>query len=753
MPCGHWRRMSQHEPSNTSSIYVLLAGIALLVILAGLAGWILGGQAAPVEEPSAAKTAVARPAKPAPVPTATPAVEPPLYFHVHVPSGAGQAVVADEVAMAAEAGIHQYVIDVPLPWDGNMDAFLKPISVVLKRDPAARFYLYVDLNAPAAWLSAHPDETVTVAGKPQGFASLASEVWRKEAQSALEAMVSAMKTSEHPEQVLGYIVGCLEGGGWYRSEGYDASPPNLAAFRNWVTGKYKDNATLDKAWGDADATFEKIAALEQPNTDEACQAFFTDAASQRYIDFLTFTSDATADTILLFVRSIKNTSGDNVRVFAPYGYSYELLSGCAGHFALSRLLDSEIDGFVSPVSYVDRGLGGVGGAMGPVHSVAAHGKQWLLVDDTRTGLERDPASGEITRPKNVRAEDVYCVQQRNFATALTEGLGLVWSDPQGDGWLHDKEMWRGFARMRNVYTSVLDKTPKEEDSPYPDDPTLAVVVDEESRFHQRCDRRINDLLLNQVRDTALRTGVPTKFYLLRDVIERKVPLADVYLFLNAFHLTVHDREQLHAVLQEGKAPAIWMYAPGYIDDDDASAENVAATTRIAVKQFDGPAQTGSECLLPANWVNKGEEFGPTLTVEPLFYIDDPESNIIAEFTASGKPSVAVSFFEGSWSSIFCAEPALTPGMLRQLLRLLELHVYYDVTPTKFFDSTSFGANLMAIHAKETGERIVDLDQVCDVQDLLAPEIGWPRKRSVTLSMKTGETRLLKLTPVAEETGQ
>jgi len=742
--------MLQRGTSNHFNIYLQVAGVIFLVFLAAVAGWWIGGRSVPTGDEPLPKGADTKSTPAAPA-HAIPTAPPPVYFHVHVPSGAAQSIVAEEVAMSAAAGIHQYVIDVPLPWEGDMNTFLRPISVVTEGDPEAVFLLCVDLNAPPSWMSAHPDEVIRVAGKETGYASLASEMWRRDAQSALEALVSAMTISERHEGIVGYFIGCLESGRWYRSEGYDASAPNVAAFRNWVTGKYKDNGTLQKAWADPDAKFETAGIPDPPDTASTRAVFFEGAETQRYVDFLEFTSEITADTILAFARHIKQAGGVGTRVMAPYGYAYELTANSMGHFALSRLLESEIDGFVSPISYVDRGLGGAGGAMGPVHSVTARGKQWLLIDDTRTGLERDPASGEIIRPKNLRAEDVYCVQQRNFATAMTQELGLVWSDPQGDGWLHDQEMWKGFGKMRSVYGKILAERGATGDAtaPFPGGPILAVVVDEASRFHQQCDKKINEVLLNQARDCAVRTGVPTKFYLLRDVIDRKVSPAQVYLFLNAFRLTTPDREKLHAVLDETKAAAIWMYAPGYIDQG-ASVDNINATTRIRTKMFEGPAQAGSVSLLPANWIAKGEEFGPALDMQPLFYVEDPETNVIANFRGSGKASVAMSFFEDSWSSIFCAEPSLTPAVLRQILRLLELHIYFQVTPTKFYDATSFGANLLAIHAKETGERIVDLDRICDVQDLLAPEIGWPRKRTISLSMKTGETRLLKLAPVAEE---
>jgi hypothetical protein len=680
-------------------------GAIVLVIVAGAVGWWLGGRPLGSEdEPVAGQTAT-KAAVPAAA-HASPVQAPPLYFHVHVPSGPAQSVVAEEVAMAASAGIHQYVVETPLPWEGDMNAFLGPIALVTQTDPKAAFFLYVDLNPPPAWLAAHPAETVRIAGKEGHYACLASEVWRRDAHSALEALVSAMTTSEHPESVLGYFIGCLDSGRWYRSDGYDASAPNLAAFRNWLTARYKENGALQQAWADPNVTFEMTSIPDPPGTANTCRVFFDSPEMQRHIDFLEFTSDNTADAILTFVRCIKQASGSATLVMAPYGYTYELTANGAGHFALSRLLDSEIDGFVGPVSYVDRGLGGAGGVMGPVHSVTARKKQWFLIDDTRTGLARDPATGEIARPKNLRAEDVYSVQQRNFATAFTQGLGLIWSDPEGDGALYDPTMWQGFGKMWSVYKTHLEESAQNTSpiSPYPVAPTLAVVVDEISRFYQQCDKKINEVLLNQVRDCAVRTGVPTKFYLLRDVIDGKVPPARVYLFLNAFRLTTQDREKLHAVLEEAKAAVIWMYAPGYIGQT-ASAENIS----------------------------------------------DPDTNVIANFRASKKASVAMSFFEDSWSSTFCAEPSLTTPVLRQILRLLELHVLFQVTPAKFYDATYFGTNLLAVHAKETGERIVELERVCDVQDLLAPEIGWPRKRTLNLPLKTGETRLLRLTPIEEET--
>ena len=84
------------------------------------------------------------------------------------------------------------------------------------------------------------------------------------------------------------------------------------------------------------------------------------------------------------------------------------------------------------------------------------------------------------------------------------------------------------------------------------------------------------LLLRAAADCALQAGYPTRFYLLDDVLNAPAPLAAVYLFVNAFHLSRDERESLHARLAENGAAALWMYAPGYFDET-AAEENISAT--------------------------------------------------------------------------------------------------------------------------------------------------------------------------------
>jgi len=279
------------------------------------------------------------------------------------------------------------------------------------------------------------------------------------------------------------------------------------------------------------------------------------------------------------------------------------------------------------------------------------------------------------------------------------------------------------------------------------DTFLVLVVDEQSRFYQQCDARLNRIVLTHARDCVLHASVPARFCLLQDVLEERVPQAAVYLFLNAFRLQEGTRERLHELLARQGAAAIWLYAPGYIAGS-AAVENVSATTRMGVKAFDGPATSGSIYQLAGTWINKNEEYGEAIEWAPLFYVDDEGVDVIASYRDSGQPSAAIAFFEEGWASIFLAEPSLTPALLREILHILGQRLYFQETTVKHFDATYFGPNFFGVHAQEAGERLIHLgpERLWNVQDLLVPEIGWLQKRSFMLPLKAGETRLLKLTP-------
>ena len=791
--------MSNGAGTDRTGVLLRIAAVVALLAAAGAGGLYLGRLSVPAEVRTIRPET--DPAKPAPDPDEAAVAyidpgAPPVFFAPGVPSDGSLDISCAEVAMAAEAGVHQFFVPVAFSWDApeTGERALKVMARVAEAAPRAAMVLSVDLNPPRSWLETHRNGARAGADGTLAYPSVASEAWLREASERLKALAGAVQASPMRKRVMGYMLCALGEGRWMQPPGFDTTGAAVAAFRDWLRKRYVTSSALQTAWADEEAELDTVKPPPHPGKGGLDQVFYELPARQPVVDYLRFISEAGADAIARLVAVVKEAAGDETLALAPYGYSYELKRNDSGHFALGNLLGSDIDGLVSPVSYVDRGLGGAGGPMGPVSSAAYHGIDWYLVDDTRTGVARDAMTGKISRLKGLRAKDVYNVQRRNFAEAVVHGLGLVWSDPQGEGWLHDKAQWEELGALRQVYADLASsgqpaaeaqkrrvppdekggQAAETEEAGAPEDGAegareaeagaegavqahplrvpayvesgLALVIDESSRFYQRCNEELNAALIHDARESAIRAGLPLEFCLLQDVVEDFAPPMSVYLFVNAFHLSTENRRRLQDRLARDRACAIWLYAPGYISDE-AAVENIRRTVGMHVEQFEGPARAGSAYLLSGSWMNKDEHFGLPVEIAPLFYVDDPEADVLGRYTATEKASIAIRFFESGWTSVFIAEPSLSPKLLREILRILEQHLYFRPRERDFFDACYVNERLFAVHARQHGDRGITMGRFCDAQDLFEPAIGWLEKESFTMPLNKGETRLLELTPL------
>jgi hypothetical protein len=795
--------MSEAETSENLKLYLRLAGVAVLLLATGALGLWLGELSVPdtlpdMPAPAGENTPEAHPKDTGlflPDPAA-----PPLFFHAGVFPEADWSLVLAEIEMAAKAGVHRFMLPVhafseaPDP----AGALIEKLEAVTQRDEEAEFFLQVFLDPSSAWQEAHPAECFAPNDNRAAWASPASRRWRTDAEAAMTALLRRITDSEYGARMTGIVLCAFEDGMWKLEKSMDRTDAAGIGFQSWLKAVYGSDEELRALWNVEDAALETALIPETIHEGDTRQVFYTLPEMRPVVDYLQFTSDIMADALLSFTSRVKSEMASSFTVIAPYGYSFELLESHAGHFAFETLLESDLDGFISPVSYVDRGLGGAGGLMGPVNSAFLHEKDWYLIDDTRTGIYRDPKNGAITRLKGIRPEDKYNVQRRNFALSVIYGTGLVWSDPHGEGWLHDEAQWEEFGLLREIYADLRpaafpgqpafsekqtgtllakgqgsgadtetataetgSESAEDEEalqsepllvmktSP-PGESELVVVADEISRFYQRADTPLNRLVLHGVRDAALRAGLPVRFTLLSDVLAGRGEAAPVYLFANVFHLTETQREDLHARLAREKSCAIWLYAPGYISGS-ADTANVSAVTRMQCRRFEGTARSGSRFMLAGRWMAQEEEFGMPGEWDPLFYIEDDNADELAQYIDSGKCSVAVSVQEEGWTSIFVAEPAIGPPLLCELLRILEQHLYSRPGGRDFFDAAFVQSGggvpqLLAIHARHAGEKIIDLARQLNARDLFDPEIGWLQKESFLLPLNNGETRFFRLSP-------
>jgi hypothetical protein len=667
----------------------------------------------------------------------------PLYFRAGQSADPNAAsIILAEVGMAAQAGVGQVIVPVPLPWDDtDLDAVDAVIREMAQTAPTLRITLELPLDPPAAWLARHPDEQRVTAAGAQAHASVASALWRQEAGDRLTALLEHLGAGPHRHRVGGLVLAGLGNGQWI-SEGLDQSPAMREGFRGWLGRVYADDAGLAAAWGEAKAA---LAAVEVPAPasaeDEASGAFLPPAGRPMLRDFRRFTSEATASLIAAFAERARAAAWPGLMLWAPYGQNLENAGPDSGQHALGLLLESALDGFVGPFSYAERGLGGTGGPMATVHSARYHGKQWLFIDDTRTGIARDAVTGAITRLEGLREEDVHSVLARNFSLAFVHGMGIAWSDPQGEGTLHDERLWQRIGAMRALHEA--EHPPAE--APRVVAPTLVVVYDEAATALTRDGAGLHERTLLATRDAALRLGVPVHFALLSDFLAGSVPAAPTYLFANTFEITPDERAALHARLAQQQAYAIWLYAPGYFGPEPAAA-NIAATVGMnvgAIKE----GNIGSEFLFTGRWVEEGRALESPAPWAPLFHIEEPESDPLARYTGSERVSIAMRFLPEGWASVYIAEPSLSAPLLREILGIIEQPLPIRPSAQKHYDTIIVGSDLFAIHGRQTGERTIELGGFYDVVDLLDPEIGWPSRDNFVLSLKTGETRLLRRTPV------
>ncbi|MFA7692019.1 MAG: hypothetical protein GX117_04415 [Candidatus Hydrogenedentes bacterium] len=677
----------------------------------------------------------------------------PIFLYVGGQVADNWEVTQSQLTLASQNGINRFIVPLPLDWteveegEKKTDPYNPVLEQYLAIDKKAGLVLRVDLNPPTGWLEQHPEAAVKTQDALQAHPSIGSDLWIETARQRLEEMILAVESGSHRENIQGYILTALTDQRWVLPGAFDRSEVNEQHFKDWLQHTYGNEESFQKAWVRPGLNLETVTIPERPASTEEKNALAVLPEQQSLVDFYRYCSEQVSSVIAGLAAMIASVSVVEPMILVPYGYSFESLHSASGHFALELLLESDVTGFISPVSYFDRGLGGVGGMMGPFDSARLRDKQWYIIDDTRTGVERSEDTGEFERIKGIRAEDVYEVQRRNFAMALTYDLGLIWSDPQGEGWLNDEQQWVQFGKLKDIYSKR--HAAAAQPSEFEDGATLTVVVDESVNFYLQAAEHMNAGLLQRARDAVLHCGVSTRFHLFRDVVDGISPPTPVYLFLNAFLIPANDLDRIHTRLAQEQACAIWVYAPGYFGAN-ASVENISKVTGMSVKAFKEPAPSRSKYLLSGGvYLQNENDIGNEALWDPLFYVEPNEDvDILSHYTADNqKGSIALASFPEGWTSLYVAVPEITAPLLCTLLKILEQPLYPNPLERVYYDTVFARPPFVAIHAGRAGKRSFNFGFFCDIEDQLDAEIGWYQKDSILLSMRAGETRLLLTTPL------
>ena len=645
-----------------------------------------------------------------------------------------------QVKLASHAGVHIYSFGISMPWPRpgealNFSRADQAIEMTLACDPWGLLVPRFDVGPPEWWLGLHPEDRMLFDdGKTEGW-SMASETWRQEMLRHLRALVRYLE-EKYGDHILGYHPTGQHTGEWFYFRSWeprlsDFSPAMNRGFGSWARAKYQTEEALRSAWNDAAATFDEIrvpSPQEQLHTDIG---FFRDPEKDRkVIDYFEYKQWAMVEPLEDVARTIKEGTGGTKLVFLFYGYVFDMHGlpmgpQGSGHLAMARMIKCpDVDILCSPVSYLDRGLGGAGCFMSAVDSVRGGGKLWLNEDDTRTHLSAPEDNfGRVETP-----QQTFWVHQRNFAQLWPRRLASWYMDLGGTGWLDGIDIWDNISVLHRFYQHRIFE-------PAQWSPDVVLVVDETSPLYTACSSALHSPLVYQMRSNFFRLGTSFHIHLLSDLLDGRLPRARVFVFANCYHLDGAQRAAIQW-LTRGRT-TVWFYGGGFLGTraDDA---NISAVTGMAVVR--GAVQPGRVTPDPAGGaLTEGinEVFGTSTSLDPLWKVLEQGVVVLGRY-ADGDVAAAAKWTPAGLR-VYIGALHCPAKLLRNILRASGVHLYSDsddvvLTDGKFlgFIATSPGPKHLMFGVPSTVVRVLDGQEIAQNVSFL------------DMTMELGETKLFLL---------
>jgi hypothetical protein len=635
---------------------------------------------------------------------------PPLFFFGNPMDERRAKTVFEEMALAGEAGVHLHVLFLDLAVNESaVDAAASEaaylLNATLKADPEAQLMFRVVFSPDRNWEQNFPSARYIGAEGQVCQPSICDDAFWGLAERCLAGFIKRVRLLPNAERIMGLHLDYAE---WFSAatNGYDVSSAALRAFRDWVRLRYSnDEVTFRASWFDGRATFDTIAIPPfEPEGAEGEKFVRSSRKQRRYVDYHLFISDATMARIADLAYAVKEASEGNFLVGVSYGYTFEWSHPHNGHLALGKLLRTqEVDFIAGPPSYRNREAGGTAPFPGPIDSFALNGKLYVSEEDFKTSLsgghEPDDFNPTIKTPQALDS-----VQWRGAGAGLAHAAGMCWMDLWGNGWLKTPSIWQ---RGTQVQKTLIERMA----SPFKD-PDVVVFIDERALAYL-VDPNAFTLLVQNVRESVLRSGLSAGFYLLSDLAHRETfPEAKLYIFLNAWDMRPELRSAIKNRLQRDDKVLFWLYAAGLFDGGRDSLERAREVTGIALKPQPFYSKSGTSVLnkrhpLCEAFPDRGLIGGVKL--EPSYFAIPEGSTVLGEYTQTGLPSFVVKEFTGegdptqAWKSVFLGEPMVSPALIRALGQLAGAHIY-DYQE----DLVHVGPPFLTVHCHTAGPRTITL---------------------------------------------
>lgn len=638
-------------------------------------------------------------------------------------------------------------------------------AFISERDPEALFIVRFGVYEPKTWKTRHPEELfVTETGERLDTPSLASDVYWEKAASLSTAIVRYCESRPFAGRVIGYA-------NFHRTEGghepvfahwlFDHGPRMTAAWRAFLTRKYRTDEALRTAHGDATLTLAAAPVprdrLRAPLADAARVRYWLPAAQNQPLrDYLELQTelfhrrfrqlgqamrDATPRQVLFFHDALKQTMlGWNLPGFfdarADWLPFYPEVAAGSGQMRVAELFDAPgCDGLITPHDYQARGAGGVFEPEGSVDSAVLRGEYFWCEADVRTYADKHNGYGKARDDREFAA-----ITWRNLASGLTRGFNPYWMDLSSD-WFTTAPMHRVIARQAAVLEASVDW-------PHRTVPGIAMVLDDTAALETNgSGHYLNEAVLWEQKMGLARCGVPFRIYLLEDLALPQFPEHRVFYLPNLFRVDDARLALLREKVFRNGHVVVWGPGSGISDGTRLSAESAAKLTgfafdlieanyarRTLIADFSHPLTRG----LAPDLV-----LGGPLTYGPLLFPTDG-TRLGEAWTKLGRSQAGLAVREmDGWTSVFTTAVPLPAALWRNLARRAGAHVYSESGDVVLAD-----ASIVALHSLAGGAKVLELPQESAVEDLVTGSLVARRTHRLRFTLDAPGTAVYHITPLA-----
>ena len=556
---------------------------------------------------------------------------------------------------------------------------------------------------------------------------------------AVDKMTTMLKylDNEYPGRIAGVFPCYLHTSEWFMPGTGDigfGGHSKLSDYSKATQQRY----CSEEGGGGGGGTTCSLPPPSQRNTPDLGSAF-ADAATTK---LNLWTAGTVAHAIETLATAAKKLSNGKLMTMSFYGYLMGLadsrLAG-SGHLALHRLLRfPDLDAIASPYMYNHLVRNNSLGPLlphGPWDAAPAHGKIWIVEDDSRTSLSSPTPlkfSDDAAQDRNL--------MRRNVLTALMRGNTLYFYDLATKGWFgrpgvsaaaETDSIWDGITTAlkgldypeHQQHGRVVQEAQHDDDDDDDDDdagmqygnlhPEVAVFVDDVSAATRTVFDEGSEFLESLMKNSAITIssiGAPARLFVLSDLL---LPNFDwsryrMCVFLNAFVVTPTLSQAIETKLKRGNTTLVWTYAAGIYETPlgQRSINESRISDLIGIPLKQGlPAAANLMTHVPRSpTLQLGfprdygfPDGGSIKHIDPWFELDRAAAAVAAS-SGGGPDTIEVlgtrkadqtnavlvratrqsqtnSDSDSAWSSVFSASPGLPVQLWRVLAVTAGVHMY------------------------------------------------------------------------------